>query len=257
MTDASTLLLAITSIEFISALVITHGCLHYLRGLTISLQEEAKNIVQAASEIKTLTSSLKQVRESIDSYHNRWFETISEMCSEVGTAPSIPRICGLQRHRANTPASNPSEYYRRTGTVPILYHLLAELARWFSSHQKTALQGLYLVPAVLVTEELSTVSGVVMKVGALYAVDLPNASSLSSEIHNWYTKWKSEEKYNGVNALPSTLLSTLPQISSFNPNIKALVFCTLPVTSCTAKRSFSGLKRIKSALQSSMSNERL
>ena len=131
-TDASTLLLAITSTEFISALVITHGCLQYLRGLTTSLQEEAKDIVQAVSEIKTLTSSLKQVRESVDSYHSRWFETISEMCSEVGTTPSVPRICGRQCHRASTPASNPSEYYRRTITVPILDHLLAELDRQFS-----------------------------------------------------------------------------------------------------------------------------
>ena len=97
------------------------------------------------------------------------------------------------------PASNPSEYYRRIITVPILDHLLAELDRRFSSHQKTALQGVYLVPSVLVTEDLSTVSSVVMEVGELYDVDLPNSSSLSSEIHNWYTKWKSEEEDYGVN----------------------------------------------------------
>ena len=48
-----------------------------LRGVTTSLQEEAKDIVQAVSEIKT--SSLKQVRENVDSYHSRWFETVSEM----------------------------------------------------------------------------------------------------------------------------------------------------------------------------------
>ena len=58
-TDASTLLLVITRTEFISALVITNECLQYLKGLTTSLQEEAKDIVQAVSEIKTLTSSLK------------------------------------------------------------------------------------------------------------------------------------------------------------------------------------------------------
>ena len=58
-TDASTLLLVITRTEFTSALVITNVCLQYLRGLTMSLQEEAKDIVQAASEIKTLTSSLR------------------------------------------------------------------------------------------------------------------------------------------------------------------------------------------------------
>ena len=50
-TDASTLLLVITRTEFISALVITNECLQYLRGLTTSLQEEAKDIVQAVFDI--------------------------------------------------------------------------------------------------------------------------------------------------------------------------------------------------------------
>ena len=44
-TDASTLLLVITRKKFISALVITNESLQYLRGLTTSLQEEAKDIV--------------------------------------------------------------------------------------------------------------------------------------------------------------------------------------------------------------------
>ena len=35
------------------------------------------------------------------------------------------------------------------------------------------------MPSVLVTEDLATVSIVVMKVGELYAVELPNVSSLS------------------------------------------------------------------------------
>ena len=135
-TDASTLLLVITSTEFISTLVITNECLQYLRALTMNLQEEAKDIVQAVSEIKTLTSSLKQVRENVDSYHSRRFETVSKMCNEVGTTPSVPRICGCQRHRASIPASNPSEYFRRTFTVPILDNLLSGLDKRFSSHKK-------------------------------------------------------------------------------------------------------------------------
>ena len=59
----------------------------------------------------------------------------------------------------------------------------------------------------MVPKDLATVSSVVMKVVELYAVDLPNLSSLSGEIHNWYTKWKSEEKDHGSNSLPSTLSS--------------------------------------------------
>ena len=65
-TDA--LLLVITRTEFISALVITKECLQYLRGLILSLQEGTKDIIQAVFEIKTLTSTLKQVRENVDSY---------------------------------------------------------------------------------------------------------------------------------------------------------------------------------------------
>ena len=43
--DASTQLLVITKTEFIIALVITNECLQYLRSLTMSLQEEAKDTV--------------------------------------------------------------------------------------------------------------------------------------------------------------------------------------------------------------------
>ena len=135
-------------------------------GLTRSLQQEAKDIVQAVSEVDTLTSSLKNVKENVDTHHNEWFETVSEMCSSVGTTPSMPRTCGRQRHRTNTPASTPSEYFKRTITVPILDHFLVELDRRFSSHHQTAIQGLYLVPSVLVTNDLQTVSKRSLKQGS-------------------------------------------------------------------------------------------
>ena len=74
-----------------------------------------------------------------------------------------------------------------------------------------------------------------------------------------YLKWKKQTEDHGEESLPTTLLFTLPHSSSLFPNIKVLllILCTLPVTSCSAERSFSGLKRIKTALRSTMSNERL
>ena len=103
LTDANTLLLAITTTDFISALVITNECLHYFLGLTRSLQQEAKDIVQAVSEIEVLTSSLKTVRENVDSHHSDWFKTVSDMCSEVGTTPSLQwRIQGGCQLRQDT-----------------------------------------------------------------------------------------------------------------------------------------------------------
>ena len=51
-TDSRTLLLAITTTELVSALVITNGCLQYLLSLTCSLQAEAKDVVDAVTEVK-------------------------------------------------------------------------------------------------------------------------------------------------------------------------------------------------------------
>ena len=83
--------------------------------------------------------------------------------------------------------------------------------------------------------------------------------TLQSEIHTWYLKWNQEKQDHGEQSLPTTLSFTLPRASSLFPNITELlrILCTLPVTSCSAERSFSGLKRIKTALRSIMGNERL
>ena len=64
---------------------------------------------------------------------------------------------------------------------------------------------------------------------------------------------------DGISSLPKSPSFTLPHASSIFPNIRILlmIICTLPVTSCSSERSFSGLKRVKSALRSTMGNERL
>ena len=64
----------------------------------------------------------------------------------------------------------------------------------------------------------------------------------------------------GQKSLPTTATTAMHEASSMFPNIAdpiLKVLCTLPVTSCTAERSFSGLKRIKSSFCSTMGNERL
>ena len=129
----------------------------------------------------------------------------------------------------------------------------------FDKHQQTAVQDLYLVPSLLVSKTLEEVSPKIQGLGDLYKNDLPFQSSLSSEFHCWYMKWRDQEKEHGSASLPTTLYHTLPQTSSMFPNITVLlqVLCTLPVTSCTFERSFSGLKRIKTSIRSTMSNERL
>ena len=60
--------------------------------------------------------------------------------------------------------------------------------------------------------------------------------------------------------LPQTLVETLDQANpAYYPGIYVAVktLLTYPVSSCTAERSFSSMKRLKTSLFSSMTGERL
>ena len=239
--------------------VITNSCLKYLNALTASLQAEVKDIVAAVSEIDNVSAALQEVRENIDTYHTEWFLIITDMLSEVGVEPSTPRRCGRQTQRSNVPADTPSEYFRRIISIPVLDHLISELKSRFSNHQRVALLGLSIVPSLFVSLESDDHMSRFKTLSDLYQDDLPSPECLESELHSWKIKWRKELEDHGDSSLPTSLLHTLRRVSSMYPNISALVkiLCTLPVTTCTAERSFSSLKRSKTAFRSTMTNTRL
>jgi hypothetical protein len=57
-TDARSLLLAITTTDFISGFVITNSCLTYLKAITSNLQSESKDIIAAVDEINVAINTL-------------------------------------------------------------------------------------------------------------------------------------------------------------------------------------------------------
>ena len=61
-------------------------------------------------------------------WHEECFKDATELASNVGVLPSVPRVVGRQIHKNNTPADGPSEYYRRTLTIPLLDHLISEFS---------------------------------------------------------------------------------------------------------------------------------
>ena len=73
LTDANSLLVAISTTEFLCALVITSSTLNYLMALTKRLQSEAKDIVQAFSEISNVISVFRDLRKNVDVHHDKWF----------------------------------------------------------------------------------------------------------------------------------------------------------------------------------------
>ena len=148
-TNARGILLALTTTDFVSALVITNSCLNYLQALTSNLQAEARDVVESVKEISSVKAALQDVRDNITTYHSQWFKKIEEILASVGEEPNLPRRCGRQCHCSNVPADTPCEYYYRCISIPVLDHLLSEMETRFSSHQQTALLGLSMVPCLL------------------------------------------------------------------------------------------------------------
>lgn len=248
-----------TTTDFLCALVITNSCLKYLQVLTTNLQAEAKDIVAAVKKIDSIIATLQSVRESISTHYARWYSIIEKICTDVGTVPSLPRRSGRQVHRSNTPADTPSEYYCHCLSIPLLDHLLSEMHSRFATHLQTALLGLAIVPSVLVTLSEDDFGTKVSQLADMYLGDLLSSDSIHSELHCWQIKWQKQLQDHGRNSLPRTPSATLFDTTSMYPNIKALIkiLCTLPVTTGSAERSFSGLKRIKSAFRSCMTTDRL
>ncbi|KAG1663081.1 Round spermatid basic protein 1-like protein [Nymphon striatum] len=146
LTDARSLLLAITSPEFIASLVIAQQALSYTTSITRSLQEKFRDIMEAVDDINTLKDSLQSVKENVDDQRRDWFRDVEKMCREVGTEPSIPR---------------------------------------FATHQIQAIQELCLVPATLVSIAPDEAQEKLTTLIKLYKDDLPSPGSMKSEAHCW------------------------------------------------------------------------
>ena len=256
-TDAKSLELALCNSEFLCSMILTNNCLNYLQGLTSGLQAEGKDLLCAVKEIDTVIATLQEVRTNCSKYHQIWFEKVVSLSEAIGNgAVQMPRRCEKQRHRDNVPATSAEKYYLRSITIPLLDHLISELKSRFTPHHKAALQAFVLVPSVLVTLTEEEARSSVQSLVAMYENDLPSPETIESEFDCWRTKWKTANKEE---ELPTSPIAALEHTSLIFQNIAVLlrIVCVLPVTSCSAERSFSALKRLKSPLRTTMATNRL
>jgi len=90
----------------------------------------------------------------------------------------------------------------------------------------------------------------------LYEADLDTPSVINGELSRWFNRWSNVAKKDR----PTTALAALDVCSMTdlkNIMIMLRILATLPVTTATAERSFSTLKRLKTYLRSTMGEQRL
>ena len=145
------------------------------------------------------------------------------------------------------------DYYRRSVTVPFLDHLICQITTRFSDRNVSTLDGFFGLPAHVVCHKEWREK--FRNYIELYCDDLPEPRFLETEMDMWEESWQGSDI-----TPPSSLQSLLPVIDRLTfPNMYVAfqILATLPVTSCTSERSISVLRRLKTYLRGTMSEDRL
>lgn len=168
-------------------------------------------------------------------------------------AISKPRLAGRRSHRENVPSDSVSEYYRRAMYYPFLDHFISELDSRIIKPS----------PLFKITNispknvgHWSSTKVSVDEIFSAYVPDIPDdiRQSQESECLRWKSRW------GKVQDLPTTIAETLLHCHPQEfPNISRAftTLLTLPITTATAERSFSVLRRLKTYLRSTMKEDRL
>jgi len=169
-------------------------------------------------------------------------------------------VTGRQRHRANIAPEvqqegenqqTPQEIYYRVNVFnPFVDYLLTELHDRFLCHKSNAFALQCLVPKFSQKSSLTDIQPAIR----MYQNVLEGTpSDVEAEFALWRTKCISGT------VCADNAFDALESCPSVYPNIKFLlqILTTLPVTTASAERTFSMLRRLKTWLRSSMCDERL
>ena len=108
----------------------------------MQLQERKIDIVESLKHIHLLKASMKDLRDSVNEYHDEYYDEVLEVAKNVKVSKKYPRICKVQTARENYP------YYRVKLTIPLLDHIIEQIEFRFPSEMCNLYNGFYIIPGV-------------------------------------------------------------------------------------------------------------
>ncbi len=250
-TEAQQIVASITSFTFIIGFLTVYQYLSHLAGITVKLQREALDILDAHQLIASTTTTYKEERKNVDSGFDTIYTQSVRMADAVGTTVGMPRITGRQQHRSNPESTSPFDYFKKTLAIPFLDHIISSLESQFSESAVIASTLLGIVPSVCCSRDVSFDDAV-----SMYEQDLPSPELFPLELKRWKNKYMTVPASQRPSS-PAQAIKDCDQ--DLFPNIYVLlqIACTIPVTSCECERSASVLRRLNTYMRASMGKTRL
>ncbi|XP_023273455.1 52 kDa repressor of the inhibitor of the protein kinase-like [Seriola lalandi dorsalis] len=215
--DALEISKALADFEFVMALVVLKNVMTLTRAFGKNVQGEAPDAHFAATSLKAVLHSLKEVSDNIDVYHEFWNDEAVNLATAMEIPVKIPRSF-LRKHHSESGTIQPDSYYKNNLSVPVVNHIINEMNELFSEDHLKSLRCLSLVPAVIEQHKSTEPEEESIQVFKDY---IPNAGTLSAELHCWWVKWSKKGKGE---TFPSNIHETLQQADlKFFPNMLAVL----------------------------------
>lgn len=239
--------------SFIVCLIIMAKYSSILEPIVNKLQGVNTNLCTVHQYIKNnLLPILKMHRtKSEDQFHNI-FNTTNKMACDLDIEIKIPRLANRQTNRSNYNTSTIEEYYRISLFLPYLDSIINSLESRFTESNEIPFKLGNLHPSEMITINKCDFTLILENLHNLYNID-----NLIEEGKTWYDFWNIEENAHRINREHN--VSMYLKDCEFFPSIKKciLIYLTIPPTTCTIERSFSTLRRVKTWIRSTMTEERL
>nr|XP_040038616.1 THAP domain containing 12a isoform X2 [Gasterosteus aculeatus aculeatus] len=208
---------ALTDFEFIMALVVLKNTLALTQAFGKNVQGQAADAHFATTSLKAVLHTLKEVSDNIDVYHEFWNDEAFNIATAMEVPVKVPRSF-LRKHQLESGSIRPESYYKEHLSIPVVEHVIREMTEIFAEDHLKVLRGLSLVPTLI--EKYKSMKPEEESI-QVFQKDIPNAATLSAEMHCWWVKWSKKGKGE---TFPSNLQETLqlPDVKFF-PNMLAIL----------------------------------
>ena len=260
---ASQLIAALTDSFFLVSLFCLSDVLALTLPLSILMQKKSLTLDTAADDVSNLLTILSDRRKDPERHFATIWQKINDMSERVDVEIRLPRRCGRQGNRANYATDSAEAYFRLAVFNPLLDNVIVDLKDRFRPSVLEVFNLPWILPINLLQKP---VTAAVLEQKAKELVNsfssvLPCDSEmallkLKGELELWHKKCGKIDFKN----LPESSGAVLQECDEeVYPIIHSLllILTTLPVSSATAERSFSALRRLKTWLRSTMQEERL
>jgi hypothetical protein len=255
---AHQLLCAVKQPQFLVAIHVLSKVFAVSLPLSRLLQTENMDLCEAINLAVQLDTTVEKMRINADEEFADLFGTIQIICRKLGVSVCVPRRVGRQTHRDNIPAETPEDYFRATVYIPFIDSFLLQLKERLTNHKALLQSFRCLIPKPSVTQPRECDEQDLRKLYKMYA-DVLDCSELSAvgELCLWYSR------VCDADACDAPLTNAREALAACNPITFPAIHCllhilvTLPVTTASTERSFSTLRRLKTYVRNTTSEERL